>query len=157
MQEIDDNKNKKDWSDAEPLTAKYKRILKSYVTISKRGILTFSLGFVADHSEELMDPTHVILRHSKNMGAIIFDFVHDDSDPVSKRLQKHSGRKGRCFWVFAVQKLFNSINIDISESRGRYNPVREIMSDGSSKWVIYLNTPYSHYKGEMNGTQHRTS
>lgn len=141
MQPIDLINFEENWSDAEVLPSDTNYVLKSYLSIYRNGIMKFSLGFVAAHFEELMNPTHVILSYSKNMGAIIFDFVHDDSDPGSKMLQKHSPRKGRCFWVLQVQKMFESINIDLSESRGRYNPVRGIMSDGSSKWVIYLNKP----------------
>lgn len=144
MQPIDVNNFEENWSDAEVLPSDTNYVLKSYLSIYRNGIMKFSLGFVADHFEELMDPSHVILSYSKNMGAIIFDFVQDDSDPGSKRIQKHSGQKGRCFWVLSVQKMFKSIGIDISQSLGRHNPVMKLMSDGIGKWVIYLNKPYSH-------------
>jgi len=136
MQYTDANTTDGPLSDAEVLPSLTKYILKSYLSISRIGTMKFSSGFVEDNAAKLGFPSHVILSYSKNGGAVIFDFVNDDKQTGSKKLKS---LKGAAFWTVSVLKMFKSINIDIAESRGRYEPVMERMCDGALKWVIYLN------------------
>lgn len=147
MQEIDGNKNKIDWSDAETLSVQKKRILKSYVTISKRGILTFSAGFVLAYNDVLGHPSHCILSYSKRMEAIIFDFVSNDEKPGSKKLSasgsfNEAWKLPKLGITISTNKMLGAMNVRLQKTTRRYNPITEIMSDGISKWVIYLNRPY---------------
>jgi len=137
MQQIDEKNNEQDWSDIEPAPTRKKRIARSYVTISKMGLMTLSSGFINAHFFDLGCPTHVSLSYSKNTGAIIFNFDTLPDTPGSKIL------RGVSSWKMSILHLFTSLEIELPSSSTRYSPCWAKMPDGIEKMVIYLKEPQS--------------
>ena len=126
-------KNNEKWSDLERFTKKGARIGKAFITISKRGTLTLSSGFIHNAKIQLCKKTHVLLSYSRSQKAIVINFTDDETEAGAIKMTLRTNA------LLAVRSFLNYHHLDFSNIAGKYLPKLETIPKSGSCWIIYLN------------------
>lgn len=113
------------------------RITDSFITISGKGTVLFSSGFV--HQAELQnlgEPQYVRFSYYKPENAIIFDFTGDGEaeGTYTMVLRGKSGKSGSV----TCRAFFKVMNLDPEELSGRYAPEKKKIARVGNVWFIDL-------------------
>lgn len=132
-----------EFSDIEFLKYKGSYTGENFIYISKKGLISFSAGFVRENLDRMKDKTHVKLGFSKSNNAITFRFVESkDIDGtftpcklINPSKENEFSARGRNFMALS---LFKANSIDLAAVTGRYQATYESILNHGKFYVIRL-------------------
>lgn len=126
-------KNASKWADLERFVNKGSRFGNPSITISVRGTITLSSGFIHNADAQIEKKSYALFSYSRSQNSIVVNFTDDKNEPGALKMTIRRNA------LLAARSFFGCYHLDPQKLAGKYSPKLETIPKMGNCWVINLN------------------